>query len=117
MQCARPFAGPPQLPLVMKDKNSRARRTNHSAREAASARELGERSLQADTVLIGPGMVDADESAILLLETLPEIDRAKVILCSAALTCLAKEEACLRSLGGRILLVACADELAGALWL
>src|SRR5438067_1859918 len=37
MQCARPFAGPPQLPLVMKDKNSRARRTNHSAREAVSA--------------------------------------------------------------------------------
>jgi ADP-dependent NAD(P)H-hydrate dehydratase len=70
----------------------------------------------ADCVLIGPGLVDPDESASLALTVVGGLE-VPVVLDALALAALTEEPLCLRHLAGRAVLTPNATELASSLHL
>ena len=80
---------------------------------ASAASQIIENAEQAQSVLIGPGMIDERAIARLMKIILPRIERATLILDAGALAFLYQDPQSLHSLGGRAIITPHAGEMAG----
>lgn len=77
-----------------------------------AAREIAERAERADALLIGPGLVDEDAAARLVLGVLKRVETPAVVLDAGALAALREDRRSLARLDGRAVLTPHAGEAA-----
>ena len=83
--------------------------------DPACADEVAENANNADAVLFGPGMQDAEATSRLLHASLPQIQRPTLVLDAAPLACLADAPDLLHSLNGNVIVTPHAGEMAAML--
>jgi ADP-dependent NAD(P)H-hydrate dehydratase len=86
--------------------------TKAGAIAASAAAAIAERAREAQSILIGPGMVDEKAIERLLSRLLPRIEGPVVVLDAGALTCLTDNGRCLHGLNRRVVLTPHAGEMA-----
>jgi hydroxyethylthiazole kinase-like uncharacterized protein yjeF len=80
---------------------------------ASAASQIIENAEGAQSVLIGPGMIDERAIARLMKSVLPRIERATLILDASALAFLNRDPQSLHTLGGMAIITPHAGEMAG----
>ncbi len=85
--------------------------------DPAAAAGLAEQAGRADALLVGPGMVDADAVAALVLRLLAAVEGPVVVLDAEAMACLGAARSTLHRLEGRAVVTPHAGEMAGLLGL
>ncbi len=77
-----------------------------------AAERVAARAARADTVLVGPGMMDPDATALLVAGLLERIDGRTIVLDAGALHDLGAQQGALRRHAGRVVLTPHAGEMA-----
>jgi len=83
--------------------------------DPACADEIAENANNANAVLFGPGMMDADATSRLLHAALPQIEKPTLVLDAAPLACLGDAPELLHSLNGNVIVTPHAGEMAAML--
>ncbi len=83
--------------------------------DPACAHEIAENANNANAVLFGPGMMDADATSRLLHAALPQIEKPTLVLDAAPLACLGDAPELLHSLNGNVIVTPHAGEMAAML--
>lgn len=83
--------------------------------DPAGADELAEWVRRTDALLVGPGMLDPEATAALVLRLLARVEDAVVVLDAEAMACLGDTRGALHRLGGRAVVTPHAGEMAGLL--
>lgn len=86
--------------------------TRHGGIAPSAAKELAEHARAARAVVIGPGMVDGEAAARLLVALVPRLEGACFIVDAAPLEALSKDKAALHALGKRAVITPHAGEMA-----
>jgi hydroxyethylthiazole kinase-like uncharacterized protein yjeF len=86
--------------------------TKDGAIAASASTEIAARAGEVQAVLIGPGMIDERVVARLVKSLLPRIERAKIVLDAAALSCFEGSTDLLSKQSGEVLLTPHAGEMA-----
>ena len=83
--------------------------------DPACADEIAENANNANAVLFGPGMMDADATSALLHAALPQIQKPTLVLDAAPLACLGDAPDLLHGLNGNVIVTPHAGEMAAML--
>jgi ADP-dependent NAD(P)H-hydrate dehydratase len=86
--------------------------TSSGALDPSAAHRLTELALNADAILIGPGMTDEGATRDLMLALLNNIDTATLVLDATAFTCLRQQPDALHHHAGRVIATPHAGEMA-----
>nr|MBA2341149.1 NAD(P)H-hydrate dehydratase [Pyrinomonadaceae bacterium] len=89
--------------------------TKAGAFTAAAAVEIAKRANSVEAVVIGPGMIDENAVARLMIKLIPRIKLPTLIVDAAALAVLSRSTKILHSLQGKVVITPHAGEMASAL--